>query len=50
MSVGDLWRAVLEGSDNTAAVLLMRSAGGPCFASRCAKMGDCSGYTTRGLR
>lgn len=29
MSVGDLARAILEYSDNTAAVLLMRGAGGP---------------------
>ncbi|WP_307437223.1 class A beta-lactamase [Labrys monachus] len=29
MSVGELARAVLEYSDNTAAILLMRSAGGP---------------------
>jgi beta-lactamase class A len=29
MSVGDLARAILEYSDNTAAVLLMRDAGGP---------------------
>jgi beta-lactamase class A len=29
MSVGDLARATLEYSDNTAAILLMRSAGGP---------------------
>jgi beta-lactamase class A len=29
MSVGDLTQAILEYSDNTAAILLMRSAGGP---------------------
>lgn len=29
MSVGDLMQAILEYSDNTAAILLMRSAGGP---------------------
>lgn len=29
MSVGDLTKAILEVSDNTAAILLMRSAGGP---------------------
>jgi len=34
MSVGDLTQATLEYSDNTAAVLLMRSAGGPAGLTR----------------
>jgi beta-lactamase class A len=37
MSVGDLAQATLEYSDNTAAILLMRSAGGPAASrSSCA--------------
>jgi beta-lactamase class A len=34
MSVGDLCQAILEVSDNTAAILLMRSAGGPAGLTR----------------
>jgi beta-lactamase class A len=34
MSVGDLTQAILEYSDNTAAILLMRSAGGPVGLTR----------------